>query len=96
MLNIRHKNAIFGLNGISFAEIFEFKPSNKTRVNHHKYTLYTKLSRINCYKYSFFVRVAQPWNAFPWGRGLKKDLARKTLRFECRLELLHIPFDEET
>lgn len=55
---------VFNLNGITFDEIFEYKHIKKTRAN-HKYTLYTKLPRINCYKHSFFVRIINQWNTLP-------------------------------
>ena len=38
------------------------KHSKKTRAN-DKYTLHTKLPRINCYKNSFFVRIINQGNA---------------------------------
>ena len=47
---------VFGLNGVSFDEVFEFRHIRKTRCN-HKYTLYSKLLRVNCFQYSFFVRI---------------------------------------
>jgi hypothetical protein len=46
-----HKT-VFSLNGINFDEVFEYKKSRKTRAN-HKYSLYTKLSRVNSYQYFF-------------------------------------------
>ena len=55
---------VFDLNGINFNEVFECKKSKITRAN-HKYSLYTKLSRINCYKHSFFVRIVSVWNSLP-------------------------------
>ena len=47
---------VFDLNGISFAEVFEYKQYHATRTD-HAYTLYPKLPRINCLKHSFFVRI---------------------------------------
>ena len=41
---------IFNLNGIIFENVFEFKPSKRTRAN-HKYMLYSKLSKIDCHKH---------------------------------------------
>ena len=55
---------VFNLNGISFHEVSDYKFTNKTRVN-HKYTLYTKLLRLDCYKHSFFVRIIKLWNDLP-------------------------------
>ena len=54
---------VFDLNGINFNEVFECKKSKITRAN-HKYSLYTKLSRINCYKHSFFIRIVSAWKLF--------------------------------
>ena len=34
-------------------------------IANHKYSLYTKLSRINCYKRSFFVIIVSAWNSLP-------------------------------
>ena len=56
---------VFDLNGINFNEVFECKKSKKTRANHSYNSLYTKLSRINCYKHSFFVRIVSAWNSLP-------------------------------
>ena len=55
---------VFGLNGISFEEVFEYKQYRATRTN-HTYTLYPKRPRINCFKYSFFVRIISLWNNLP-------------------------------
>jgi hypothetical protein len=55
---------VFDLNGVKFNEVFEFKKSQKTRAN-HKYSLYIKLGRINCYKNSFFIRIVSAWNSLP-------------------------------
>ena len=43
---------VFGLNGIVFDDVLEYRLITKTRSNHN-YTLYTKLPRFNCYKHSF-------------------------------------------
>ena len=43
---------VFGLNGIVFDHVLEYRHITKTRSNHN-YTLYTKLPRFNCYKHSF-------------------------------------------
>jgi hypothetical protein len=45
---IKCYKTVFGLNGINFDEVFEYKKSRKTRSN-HKYSLYTKISRVNSY-----------------------------------------------
>jgi hypothetical protein len=46
---------------ILFDEVFEFRHIRKTRCN-HKYTLYSKLSRVNCFQHSFFVGIINLWN----------------------------------
>ena len=61
---VERYKTVFNLNGIPFHEVFEYKFTNKTRVN-HKYTLYTKLPRLDCYKHSFFVRIIKLWNDLP-------------------------------
>ena len=55
---------VFGLNGVSFDEVFEFRHIRKTQ-NNHKYTLYSKLPGENCFQYSFFVRIIKAWNCLP-------------------------------
>ena len=52
---------VFGLSHLRFEDFFEFTKLSTTRSN-HKYKLYTKLARFNCYKFSFFVRVIPKWN----------------------------------
>ena len=71
---------MFNLNGIIFDEIFEYKHSTRTRAN-HKYTLYTKLPRLDCYKHSFFVRIVKEWNALP-SQVVEVDNVSK---FKCAL-----------
>ena len=45
-------------------DYFEFCRSKKTRAN-HQHKLQTKFTRINCHKYSFFVRTTKLWNDLP-------------------------------
>ena len=55
---------VFGLNGLNFNEYFEYCKSKITRANHqHKIQL--KSARVNCFKYSFFVRIVKHWNDLP-------------------------------
>jgi hypothetical protein len=56
--------SIHGLNGLVFEIFFEYPKDNRTRAN-HKYKLYLKAAKINCYKYSFFVRIVSKWNNLP-------------------------------
>ena len=44
---------VFGLSHLDFQEFFEFAKVKSTRAN-HSYKYYYKLSRLNCFKYSFF------------------------------------------
>ena len=55
---------VFGLSHLRFEDFFEFTKLSTTRSN-HKYKLYTKLARFNCYKFSFFVRVIPKRNNLP-------------------------------
>ena len=41
---------------------------NRTRAN-HDYKLYVKVAILNCYKYSFFVRIV-----IVWSNGLNYDM----------------------
>ena len=43
---------------------FGLAASSSTRAN-HDYKLQLKPSRINCYRYSFFVKIIYSWNALP-------------------------------
>ena len=46
---------IFSLNGLNFSDYFELCKSIKTRSN-HQYKIQYKI-QLNCYKYSFFVKI---------------------------------------
>ena len=52
---------VFNLNGLNFSDYFELCKSTKTRSN-HQYKTQTKLAKLNCYKYSFFVKIIKFWN----------------------------------
>ena len=47
-----------------FEIFFEYPKDNRTREN-RKFKLYLKAAKINCYKYSFFVRIVSIKNNFP-------------------------------
>ena len=55
---------VFGLGILDFHDFFEFTKVRSTRAN-HSFKLYVKAARINCYKFSFFVRVVKMWNNLP-------------------------------
>ena len=55
---------VFGLSHLDFGEFFEFAKVKSTRAN-HSFKLYCKLSRLNCFKYSFFNNVISHWNDLP-------------------------------
>ena len=55
---------VFGLSHLDFEEFFQFAKVKSTRAN-HSYKLYCKLSRINCFEYSFFNNVISYWNNLP-------------------------------
>ena len=55
---------VFNLNGLNFSDYFELCKSTKTRSN-HQYKIQTKLAKLNCYKYSFFVKIIKFWNDLP-------------------------------
>ena len=60
---ICHK-IVFNLNGLNFSDYFELCKSTKTRSD-HQYKIQTKLAKLNCYKYSFFVKIIKFWNDLP-------------------------------
>ena len=55
---------VFNLNGLNFSDYFELCKSTKTRSN-HQYKIQTKLAKLNCHKYSFFVKIIKFWNNLP-------------------------------
>ena len=55
---------VLNLNGLKFSDYFELCRSTKTRSN-YQYKIQTKLAKLNCYKYSFFVKVIKFWNDLP-------------------------------
>ena len=55
---------VFGLSHLDFEEFFEFAKVKSTGAN-HSYKLYCKLSRLNCFKHSFFNNVISHWNDLP-------------------------------
>ena len=57
---------VFGIDSLPLSDFFELTKSNRTRAN-HDYKLYAKVVTINCYKYSFFVRLVNAWNNLPKG-----------------------------
>ena len=55
---------LFSLNGLNCGDFFELSRNTKTRSN-HPYKIQTKLAKLNCYKYPFFVRIIKSWNDLP-------------------------------
>ena len=55
---------MFGLNGLHFHDFFAFSKIKSTRAN-HRYKLYLKAAKVNCYKYSFSIRIVKEWNDLP-------------------------------
>jgi hypothetical protein len=55
---------VFNLNGLNFSDYFEHCQSKKTRAN-HPYESQTKFTRVDCHKYSFFVKLIKLWNDLP-------------------------------
>ena len=55
---------VFGIDGLRFSDFFELTKCNRTRANHDA-KLYVKVAILNCYKYSFFVRILDAWNNLP-------------------------------
>jgi hypothetical protein len=58
------KLSLIKLCQLNFSDFFEWSRVKSTRAN-HAYKLCVKASRVNCYKYSFFVRTIGLWNALP-------------------------------
>ena len=55
---------VFGIDSLSFLDFFELTKCSRTWAN-HDYKLYVKVAILNCYKYSFFVRIVNAWNNLP-------------------------------
>ena len=55
---------VFGIDSLPFSDFFELTKCYRTRPN-HDYKLYVKVAILNCYKYSFFVRIVNAWNNLP-------------------------------
>ena len=55
-LSLVQCNEIHGTDSLRFSDFFELTKCNQTRAN-HDYKLYVKVAILNCYKYSFFVRI---------------------------------------
>ena len=72
---------VFGLSHLDFEEFFEFAKVKSTRAN-HSYELYCKLSRLNCFKYSFLNNVISHRNDLP--RNVVE--AGSLDFFKCRLK----------
>ena len=51
------------MNGLNFSDYFKLCKSTKTRSN-HQYKIQYKM-KLNCYKYSFFVKIITFWNDLP-------------------------------
>ena len=54
---------VFNTNGLNFSDYFKLCKSTKTRSN-HQYKIQYKI-QLNCYKYSFFVKIIKFWNDLP-------------------------------
>ena len=55
---------VLNVNGLNFSDHFELCRSTKTRSN-YQYKIQTKLAKLNCYKYSFFVKLIKFWMDLP-------------------------------
>ena len=53
---------VFGIDSLRFSDFFELTKCNRIRAN-HDYKLYVKVAILNCYKYSFFVRIVRACEA---------------------------------
>ena len=72
---------VFGLSHLDFKEFFQFAKVKSTRAN-HSYKLSCKLSRISCFKYSFFNNVISYWINLP-----SNVVEAATLElFKCKLK----------
>ena len=55
---------VLNRNGLNFSDYFQLYRSSKTRSN-YQYKIQTKLAKLNCYKYSFFVKLIKFWIDLP-------------------------------
>ena len=56
---------IHGINGLDPTNYFEFASNYRPLRVNHGFKLKTVSAKLNSFKYSFFVRVIQPWNDIP-------------------------------
>ena len=61
---IQYYKIVLGIDSLPFSDFFELTKCNRTRAN-HDYKLYVKIAIVNCYKFSFFVRIVNMWNNLP-------------------------------
>ena len=61
---VAYYKVVLNLNGLNFSDYFELYRSTKTRSN-HQYKIQTKIAKLICYKYSFFVKVIKFRNDLP-------------------------------
>ena len=81
---------VLGIDSLPFSDVFELTKCNRTRANHN-YKLYVKIAIVNCYKFSFFVRIVNMWNNLP------KDIvhAGSLTLFRNRLKIyMNIDWDD--
>ena len=55
---------VFGIDSLPFSDFFELTKCYRARANHDS-KLSVKVAILNCYQYSFFVRIVHAWNNFP-------------------------------
>ena len=81
---------VLEIDSLHFSDFFELTKCNRTRAN-HDYKLYVKIAIVNCYKFSFFVRIVNMWNNLP------KDIvhAGSLTLFRNRLKIyMNIDWDD--
>ena len=70
---------VFGIDILPFSDFFELTKCNRVRAN-HGYKLYVKVGILNCYKYSFFVRIVIAWNNFRHNKGRIADFIPQQIK----------------
>lgn len=55
---------VFDYYHLNFYDFLVFSKVGSTRAN-HPFKLYVKSARLNCYRYSFFIRIVPTWNDRP-------------------------------
>ena len=76
------------LNGLDPLEYFTFAHEYRPLRANHRFKLKCKLAKLNCYKYSFFIRIVNDWNKLP--REVAESENLNVFKDRLKRYLMHI------